>query len=398
MPWSTEGSLAAAARAAGLCLGLLVALGPRSAPAQPIKPWVPASSDSLLAWATEARARFHTNTGDSVGGENLKAYDLVSRIGRRMLRALGPTHMNQAQAIEPAIDSLGLDTEVAVDPSQPTFALLMVHNPFRSSAMSVAWLYWYRRNDLRVQGVSFKGGREPRMKAWWTAGATTPYEWAVLDRPAGQEGFNFTLLRLSGDGYFWRADQYEGVGPDLRDAIEVGFEDINRDGRPELVSWGRADADSLFAPCGGCPGLYTEHLYTLGEGGYELDDSRLVPTAYSTFVLFVRLLRQHNRVAAERLLEDSARLDRALALGWAEGRGRGLWEIEYAEPDRAWPRWLAVRFRGARGDQRWIVHFTQKEGRWVIKEWTSNERRGVTAPAPTEAYDTTRVARPKEDR
>jgi hypothetical protein len=255
----------------------------------------------------------------------------------------------------------------------------------------VGWLYWYRRDDLRVQGVSFRGGREPRMRVWYAAAANAPYEWVVLERASGKEGINLTLLRLDSQGYYWRADQYEGVGPDLSDAIEAGFMDINRDGRPELLAWAKAEPESLFEACNGCPGLLAERLYTLAQEGYELDDSRMLPSAYSTFVLFIRLMRQQNRVAAARLLEDPAKLDQALALGWAQGRGRGLWKLERVETDRAWPTWLAVRFRAPKGEQRWIVHFTQKEGRWVIKDWISEKRSGTTLPAPPEAADTIRT-------
>jgi hypothetical protein len=386
-----DGRPAAALLAAALCAGVLVAAGFSPARAQPIRPWTPPSSDSLLAWAAEARARFHTNAGDTVGGGNFRPYDLVSRIARRMIHALGKPNMLQAHAIEPALDSLGLDTEVAIDPTQPTFVLVMVHNPFRPAAESVGWLYWYRQNDLRVQGVSFRGGREPQMRVWYGGAANAPYEWVVLDRPKGKEGYNFTLLRLDSQGYYWRADQYEGYGPDLSDAIDAGFMDINRDGRPELLAWAKAEPESLFEACKGCPTLLTERLYTLAQQGYELDDSRVLPTPYSTFALFIRLVRQQNRVAAARLLMDPAKLDQAIALGWAGGRGRGLWRVDRVETDRAWPTWLAVRFRAPKGEQRWIVHFTQKEGRWVIKDWISEQRTGITLPAPPEAADTLRT-------
>jgi hypothetical protein len=380
-----------------VCLGLSVALLTRVAAAQPIRPWTPPSSDSLLAWAAEARTRFQSNAGDSIGGENFKAYELVGRIGRRMLVALGRTHMLQAHAIEPAIDSLGLDTEVTIDPDLPSFALLMVHNPFRPSAGAVAWLFWYRQTDLRVQGVQFRGGREPRMKVWWTGAPDAPYEWAVLDRVPGKEGYNFTLFRLAAEGYYWRADQYEGVGPDLGDVLEAGLLDVNRDGRPELLAWAKAAPDSLFEACSSCPSLLTERLYTSSAAGFELDDSRLVPTAYSTFVLFIRLLHQHNGAAASRVLEDPTRLERAVALGWGGGEGRGLWKLEYVDPDRPWPHWLAVKLRGPKGEQRWIVHFTQKEGRWVIRDWQSNEPRGASRRAPSASPDSAtsrRGARP----
>jgi hypothetical protein len=380
--------------AAGVCAALVAAAALSPARAQPIRPWTPPSSDSLVAWAAQARARFHTNQGDSIGGENFEAYDLVGRIARRMIRALGQANMLQVHAIEPAIDSLGLDTEVAIDPAQPTFALVMVHNPFRPAAGSVAWLYWYRLGDLRVQGVSFRGGHEASMKVWYSAAADAPYEWAVLDRVPGKEGYNFTLLRLDSRGFFWQADQYEGLGPDLSDAIEAGFMDVNRDGRPELLAWSKADPESLFEACRGCPSLLTERLYTLAPDGYELDDSRMLPSTYSTFVLFIRLLRQQNRAAAARLLEDPAKLDRVLALGWAEGRGRGLWRVESVETDRTWPSWLIVRFRGPKGEQHWVVHFTQKDGRWLIKDWLLEPRSGTTQKmAPPAAADTIRRTR-----
>src|SRR5262249_42739939 len=130
----------------------------------------------------------------------------------------------------------------------------MVHNPFRVTAGTVGWLYWYRQDDLRVQGVSFTGGHQPQMKVWYAATPSAPYEWAILDRTLGKEGYNFTLLRLDGQGYYWRADQFEGVGPDLGDAIEAGFMDVNHDGRPELLAWARAEPESLFQLCNGCPG------------------------------------------------------------------------------------------------------------------------------------------------
>jgi hypothetical protein len=387
--------------AAGLFLGLLAAAGSAPAHAQPIRPWTPPSSDSLLAWAADARARFRTNAGDSIGGGNFEAYNLVGRIARRMLRALGEQHMLQAHAIEPAIDSLGLDVEVAIDPAQPTFALVMVHNPFRATAGTVGWLYWFRRDDLRAQGVAYTGGREPRMKVWYSATPSAPYEWAVLDRALGKEGYNFTLFRLDAQGYYWRADQFEGYGPDLRDATDAGFMDINHDGRPELLAWAEAAPESLFETCKGCPLLFSERIYTLTPRGYELDESRMLSTTYSTFVLFVRLLRQQNRVAAGRLLEDPAKLDRAIALGWAAGSGRGVWKVERVETDRSWPSWLALRFRSPKGEQHWVVHFTQKEGRWVIKDWLSEDHRGTTRLAPPAAADTIRVNRggqPQESR
>ena len=149
--------------AAAAWLGCALVLCVPPAHAQPVRPWVPATADSLVAWSAEARARFRANAGDSLGGSNLEAYELVGRMGRRLLRSLGPEHTLQAEAIEAVLDSLGLDTEVAIDPKQPKFVLLVARNPFRADAQAVGYLYWYRGLDLRMQGVGLHGGHQPRM-------------------------------------------------------------------------------------------------------------------------------------------------------------------------------------------------------------------------------------------
>src|SRR5439155_22348959 len=113
------------------------------------------------------------------------------------------------------LDSLGLDTEVAIDPALPGFVLLVAHNPFRATAGSIGFLYWYRGADLRMQGVVVRGGRAPKMRVWYTAKEDGPYEWAIVDHGGADDHMNLLLLRLNAEGYFWTMVQYEGVGPDL---------------------------------------------------------------------------------------------------------------------------------------------------------------------------------------
>jgi hypothetical protein len=110
--------------------------------------------------------------------------------------------------------------------------------------------------------------------------------------------------------------------------------------------------------------LFTEHL-----GGFELHDSRLVPSPYATFLTFVRLLREQNRTAAARLLADPARLDAALALGWGAKPQAGQWQLEYAEENAPWPTWFAIKFTGGKSGGEYIVHFTMKDVRWLIQDW-----------------------------
>src|SRR4029077_13488957 len=86
--------LACAVLAVGLVHG-------RTAHAAPLsQPWLPPGTDSLTVWAAEARARFTSNTGDSVGGRNYRPYDLVGSMGRRLLASLGRQGMTQAHAVE----------------------------------------------------------------------------------------------------------------------------------------------------------------------------------------------------------------------------------------------------------------------------------------------------------
>jgi len=230
---------------------LLAGFAPSSTRAQSVRPWVPPTADSVFVWATEAKAAFHANRGDSVGGSNVLAHERVGRIGRRMLRSLGRGNMAQAQAMKSALDSLGLDTEVALDPSQSSFALLMVRNPYRREADAVGYLYWYRQDDLRMQGKIFHGGFAPSMRVWWTGKPEYPYEWAVVDEDGRSETdepgpLYFSLFRLRPDGTYWILQQDEETLPVLGEPGEAQWGDLNRDGRPELVSWTQSRTDSLF--------------------------------------------------------------------------------------------------------------------------------------------------------
>jgi hypothetical protein len=173
--------------------------------------------------------------------------------------------------------------------------------------------------------------------------------------------------------------QYEEGDPDLGRAGEAYWEDLNGDDQPEIVSWVRAGADSSFEECLGCPHLISERIFTEHEGGFGLHDSRLLSSPYASFVLFVRLLREKNRAAAARLLQDPAKLDEAVALGWGGHPRRGEWKLEYAEPRQAWPRWLALRFKAGKGEPLYVVHFTMKDGRWIIRDWAQASPGGKTS-------------------
>ncbi len=356
------------------------AFAPAHAAAPGVRPWTPASFDSLQTWSTAARVMFREQATDPIDSVTIEPYNRVGSIAMRWFQGLGRDHMPEARTIESALDSLGFDTEVVLDDKLPAFALLVVRNPFRTSASAMGFMYWFRGTRLFEQGVEMRGGLDPIMKVWWNDNQAAPYEWAIADR--GRDGTHrFFLFRLSADGGIWQPGQYEGEGPDLANAHTVSFEDVNGDGLPELVTWSPAAPDTLFEACTSCPSRVIERIYTERGGlGFQLHDSRMVPAPYSIFMLFVHLLISHNREAAARLLDDPALLGTALGMGWGTRHSPGTWLLEGGE-NQHWPEWLQFRFRGPRGVEHYVVRFTQKDGRWILKSW--KHAAISTGPNPT---------------
>jgi hypothetical protein len=354
------------------CLLLATSLTMAAAPAaaQPMRPWVPPMADSLARWAADARARFQSNRGDSAAGPNFVAYDRVGRMGHLLLRSLGRDGLPQARAIEPALDSLGLATDVALDPATPGFALVMVRNPFRPAAEAVGFLFWNRGDELRMQGAVFRGGAEPTMRVWWTGQRGQPYAWGVIEREIGPAGLlRLTVFGLAPDGRSWAVAQHEGMGQVLGEPGQASWVEVHGDGVPEIALYTPAGVDSLFTLCAACPAPVHERLFTERPGGFALHDTRVLPSPLVTFILFARALADGQLDHARRFLADPSRLDSAIAEGWGQARGAGRWELEYVENDLPWPRWLAFRFRAPSGERRYIVHFVQKDTRWLIQEW-----------------------------
>src|SRR5262249_14795395 len=156
----------------------------------------------------------------------------------------------------------------------------------------------------------------------------------------------------------------------------------------EFALWAPAEKDSMFDECPDCPKLINELVFVERPEGFRLLDTRLLPTPYSTFTAFIRLLLDNNRTQAARLVKDPAMVSRALAAGWATRRDWRTWVVEDAEPASPWPSWLMVRFRGPHGDHRYGVDFEMYRGRWVIREWadrplTPDTAKDKTRPSPT---------------
>ncbi len=362
-------------RAAAAALALLAACvavaslpAPAAAQARPlIRPWTPPDADSLLIWAEDAKAHFRANVGDSVGGANYRGYEIVGFMGRKLLAALGHDGLLQANAVESVIDSLGLDTDIVIDRTNPHFAFMMVRNPFQPAAKAVGFLYWYREHDLRQQGVVMRSTLAPRMRVWWTADNDAPYEWGIVTEDR-EHLMSLLLLKMNDTATYWALLQYDQYGPDLGGPGEAVWAEVNRAGAPELIVWTHAVADSSFQECADCPHLIREQMFVENGKGYELYDSRLLPSPYTVFTLFIRLLQRGDRGAASRLLDQPARITDAIAQGWARRRP-GMWKMEYADAGKTWPDWFEFRFDGPRGPVRYIVHCVFRDGRWLVGNW-----------------------------
>ena len=359
---------------------ILAATAPPLAQAQPVRPWIPPGADSVVHWAAEAKVAFQRNQGDSIGGANYRAYERVGNIGRRLLRNMGKPNMVQARAVEALLDSLGLDTDIVLEPELPYFTLLMVRNPFRRDAHAVGYLYWWRGEDLRMQGAQFSGGNRPSARVWWTGAQEAPYSWGVADFAREESEMHFTLFRLNRTGTFWTVTQYENSGYKLKNG-SVAWSDVNGDLKPELTAWIPGAQDSMFDECAGCPRLINELLFVERPNGFKLMDTRLVPTPYSTFTAFVRMLGEGNRAQAARLLKDPGMLERALRAGWATRRNH-LWKLESVEADTPWPEWLVLRFQGT-PPRTYRVVFEMVRGRWVIRDWTEATPRPAGSAPPS---------------
>jgi hypothetical protein len=304
-------------------------------------------------------------------------------MGQAMLASMGRAGMIQAPAIEGILDSLGLDVDIEMDPELPHFALLMVRNPFNANASSVGYLYWYRQAQLMVQGLLFYGGREPASKVWWTGRADAPYSWGILDRrQPDAPRLGLTLLRLNPDGLYWNLIQFPTDTTSLGEVGTTRFVDVNRDGTPEVVAWVRTEPDPSFAACPACPTTITERTFVERREGFQLEESRLMPTAFANFALFVHMLQEGRTKDAERLAARADLVKKALGYGWNR-RGKGIWQFLYAEPGEQWPRWMVFSLEAADGKKTaYMVRFGPAESRWIVEDFGPAAAAGGT-PGPS---------------
>ncbi len=363
----------------------LAAAGVRPAAGQVLKPWAPAG-DTLVSMASSAKLRFQRQPGDTTGGMNFEAYQIVGNLARKLLASLGSKNLAQARVLEGTLDSLGLDVEVASDPQSNSIVFLLVRNPYKRSSDALGFLYWLRGGELRMQGVSFPSCRAPMLRTWYTGRPDAPYEAVVLfHRRTGKDELCMRLFRMNPEGAAWNLLQYEGHGPEFGEGMQAVFADVNLDGSPEIVGWERAQPDSFLEIRSGAPQLINEFTYVERRAGFVVHDVRGVPGISETMRLFTLMLVQHQYDRARRLLQHPTALDSVVALGWGRQPVRGAFTIEYGEENEQWPTWLEVKVHQNAGWRRWIFHFTLgADGRWLIADWIPVEikKRGTELGAP----------------
>ena len=374
------------ARAAPCLAALALGLLPAVAVAQSVKPWTPAGADSVTGLVAEAKVRFRQTDTDTIGEETMKPFERVGQAARRLVRRLGRQNTLFAPAVEASLDSLGLDVDVVNDPQLPSIVLVMVRNPYRRTEQAVGYLIWYRGPDLRMQGASFPPCVRPRIRSWWSGNPSSPYSAAIVYETRGATpALGFKYLQLSGDGYYWNLIQYEGNGPDLGDAGDVAFADLNGDGRPELLSYSPALPDSILTTELPVQPILREVIYTDRGRGFVVHDARLVPGPLATLDLFLALLRQGKSEQARRLLVEPSLVDLALAAGWADLRSPRNVVVDRQQDEQPWPDWLGARIQTRTGVHRWVFHFTFQEGRWLIRDWLAEQPANAVRVSPPDS-------------
>src|SRR5262249_52583170 len=146
---------------------------------------------------------------------------------------------------------LRIPAKLTQDPQYPSFALVQYFNPDFENYASLAYLYWFRGDELRGQAVYLKGGRDAHLRVYWTNREEGPWEAGILYYQGSglRRDPELVLLRMVRTGAGWLAVQ-AGVGDlDLGSHGTAEWADLDQDGVPEIISWTEGAQDSLFVPC-----------------------------------------------------------------------------------------------------------------------------------------------------
>lgn len=353
-----------------------------AAPAFAAEPWRPPAADSLRLWADEGLAILVASASDTLGPDELRAYDLFDRIARRHFMALGSRRMDGARGVLAVFDTLGVPVEFAQDAELSQFCAITYFHPRFAGHAAVTYLYWFLGEDLKRQKLLLTGGKHLQMDVWWTGNALSPYEAAFLDRRRTgdtRETF-FTLLRISRGADFWGVIQSGRRSVDLGGRGPARFVDLNDDAVPEVVSWSESTPDPRFVVDPHLPPLLSERLWQRTDSGFVLFDRRTVPSPFATFVLFLRALTANETATARALVASPAVLTRARALGLGAVSGKQTWQVLEAPGVDRWHQRMSFLYGAPARNKGLDVRMRFDDGHWRVESLTSRALNPAAKP------------------
>jgi hypothetical protein len=337
------------------------------------RPWRPAGGDTLHLWASESRALLHGSRSPELTDNELRAYALQDRIAKAYFRALGPNGMRAAAGLYTTLDSLELKARISQKDGFPTFVFVQFLNPDFESYASLGYLYWFRGDELRSQPINLKGGHDADLQVLWTGEEAGPYEAGLLyyqgiGRDRAPE---LLLLRMTPRGDAWLPVQVGDADLHLGNKGTAAWVDLDRDAKPELVSWTEGAADTLFGPCQdvGCPELITERVFVRGPGGFQLYQQMSVASPFATLVLFLRSLARGEEAFARTLTGKPEVMAKARELGWDRAlRARAFQPLASPAGER-WPERLRLSYESPNRTASLLeVRFVSVQGHWLIND------------------------------
>lgn len=338
------------------------------------QPWRPSAADSTRIWATSARLILEGSTSQSLGDEELRAFMLLNRVTLNYFQKLGPRGMGGAAGLHTALDTLGLRIEITQDPVLPAFTLVNFLNPISDKSASLAYLYWFRGEELRSQPFNLRNGRKPRLRVFWVGAEDAPYEAALIHHEGDGERRVPVLstMRLSPNADVWFPRQMGAQAIRLDGVGEAVWADINGNGIPEAIGWtaGRPGQPFEFCQEANCPHLIVESVFgRLPSGRFTRIEQRELSLPVRSLVRFVQAMQHGEPGVARQWADNEQVIDAAMAYGWEKIEGENTFQV--------------LRDRGAKedgGEQRIRVayqlpgggltpaevYFVNREGEWLL--------------------------------
>ena len=349
------------------------------------QPWRPTTEDSLRIWAQEGLSILQSSESERLGDREIHAYGLLNRLAGHYLSRLGPKRMRGVGYLHTVFDSLGIKLEISQDPDLPAFTMIHFLHPVAEGLASLAYLYWFRGEELLFQPINLRGGGEPQFEVWWEGSTKHPYEAGIVY----YEGKGilrtpvFVRLQLAPDASAWIPAQGKDRALKLGGIGQAGWIDIDQDGTPEIWSWSQFEPDSVFSLCSqpDCPRLWASRMFVRRPKiGYQMVELKLIDSPLTALILFVRALREGTDDQALNLVTDPELIAQANQMGWGKIQERGAFKVARRRREPGWG--YQLRFAVQVRDLPALAieaSFENQNGKWLISglkalEVTSNTK------------------------